>query len=171
MIRDYKGICPQIPASAHVEESAQVIGDVRLGEACSIWFYAVIRGDVNSVRIGQKTNVQDGSLLHVTRKKWPLILGEEITVGHGAILHGCVIRDRCLIGMGATLLDGAEVGEDCIIGARALVTQGQVIPPGSLVIGLPARVHRSLTAKEVASIRRSAGNYVRLARDYCPSNP
>ena len=166
MIRGYKGILPKIHPSVYVDESAQVIGDVEIGEDSSIWFHVLIRGDVHYIRIGKRTNVQDGSLLHVTRRQWPLILGNEITVGHGATLHGCVIKDRCLIGMRAVLLDGAEVGEESIIGAGALVTEGMIVPPHSMVFGLPAKVVRTLTDKEVAKIRQSAENYVLLAKDY-----
>jgi len=166
MIRDYKGILPKIHPSVFVAETAQVIGDVEIEEDSSVWFQVVIRGDVHFIRIGKRTNVQDGSLLHVTRVKWPLILGSEITVGHGATLHGCVIKDRCLIGMRATLLDGVQVGEECIIGAGSLVTEGTVIPPRSLAFGVPAKVVRSLTDEELAKIRQSAENYVLLAKDY-----
>ncbi len=169
MIRDYKGVFPKIHPSVFVNESAQVIGNVEIGEDSSVWFHVLIRGDVHYVRIGKRTNIQDGSLLHVTRVKWPLILGNEITIGHGVTLHGCVIKDRCLIGMRAVLLDGAEVGEESIIGAGALVTEGMVIPPRSLAFGLPAKVVRSLTDEEVGKIRQSAENYVLLAKDYLKS--
>ncbi len=169
MIRDYKGVFPKIHPSVFVNESAQVIGNVEIGEDSSVWFHVLIRGDVHYIRIGKRTNIQDGSLLHVTRVKWPLILGNEITIGHGVTLHGCVIKDRCLIGMRAVLLDGAEVGEESIIGAGALVTEGTVIPPRSLAFGLPAKVVRSLTDEEVGKIRQSAENYVRLAKDYLKS--
>lgn len=166
MIRDYKGTLPKIHPSVFVEETAQVIGDVEIGEDSSVWFQVVVRGDVHFIRIGKRTNIQDSSLLHVTRVKWPLILGNEITIGHGVTLHGCVIKDRSLIGMRAVLLDGVEVGEESIIGAGALVTEGTVIPPRSLAFGLPAKVIRSLTGEEVAMIRQSAENYVLLARNY-----
>lgn len=166
MIQEYKGIRPKIHPSVFVEDSARVIGDVEIGEDSSVWFHVLIRGDVHSIRIGKRTNIQDGSLLHVTRIKFPLVLGDEITVGHGATLHGCVIKDRCLIGMRAVLLDGAQVGEESIIGAGALVTEGTIIPPRSLAYGLPARVVRPLTDEEVAKIRQSAENYVLLAREY-----
>jgi carbonic anhydrase/acetyltransferase-like protein (isoleucine patch superfamily) len=169
MIRGYKDILPKIHPSVFVAETAQVIGDVEIGENSSVWFQVVIRGDVHYVRIGKRTNIQDGSLLHVTRVKWPLILGNEITIGHGVTLHGCVIRDRCLIGMRAVLLDGVEVGEESIIGAGALVTEGTIIPPRSLAFGLPAKIVRSLGDEEVAKIRQSAENYVRLAKDYLNS--
>jgi carbonic anhydrase/acetyltransferase-like protein (isoleucine patch superfamily) len=166
MIRKYRGVSPKIHSSVFIEETAQVIGNVAIGQDSSVWFQVVIRGDVHFIRIGQRTNIQDGSLLHVTRVKWPLILGNEITVGHGVTLHGCVIKDRCLIGMRATLLDGVEIGEECIIGAGALVTEGTIIPPRSLALGLPAKVVRSLTEEEIARIQQSAENYILLAKDY-----
>lgn len=166
MIQDYQGIHPKIHPSVFVEESAQVIGNVEIGEDSSVWCHVVIRGDVHFIRIGRRTNIQDGSLLHVTRVKWPLILGDEITVGHGVTLHGCVVKDRCLIGMRAVLLDGVQVGEESMIGAGALVTEGTVIPPRSLVFGLPAKVVRNLTDEEVARVRQGAENYVLLAKNY-----
>ena len=168
MLRPYRGVLPEIHPSVFVEESAQVIGDVKIGEGSSVWFNAVIRGDVHSIRIGRRTNIQDGSLLHVTRGEWPLILGDEITVGHGVTLHGCVIKDRCLIGMGAILLDGVQVGEECIIGAGALVTERTVIPPRSLALGLPAKMVRPLTEEEILGLRQSAERYADLAREYLP---
>jgi carbonic anhydrase/acetyltransferase-like protein (isoleucine patch superfamily) len=166
MIRDYRGVLPKIHPSVFVDESAQVIGDVEIGQDSSVWFQVVIRGDVHFIRIGKRTNIQDGSLLHVTRVKWPLILGNEITVGHGVTLHGCVVKDRCLIGMRATLLDGVQVGEESMIGAGALVTEDTIIPPRSLAFGSPAKVVRPLTDEEVARVRQSAENYVLLAKDY-----
>lgn len=166
MLRAYRGVRPRIHPSAFVDESAQVIGDVEIGEGSSVWFNAVIRGDVHFVRVGRRTSIQDGSLLHVTREQWPLVVGDEVTVGHGVILHGCVVKDRCLIGMGAVLLDGAQVGEESIVGAGALVTERMVVPPRSLVVGLPAKVKRPLTDEEVRGIRQSAENYVLLAREY-----
>src|SRR3972149_6367775 len=124
MLKPYKGILPRIDESAFMEDSARIIGDVEIGAHSSIWFNAVVRGDVHYIRIGSRTNVQDNCTLHVTKDTYPLIIGNDITIGHGVILHGCTIKDRCLIGMGAIILDNAEVGEDCIIGAGALVTGG-----------------------------------------------
>jgi carbonic anhydrase/acetyltransferase-like protein (isoleucine patch superfamily) len=126
----------------------------------------VIRGDVNSIRIGQRSNVQDGSIVHVMHETHPTRIGDEVTVGHGAIVHGCTIGDRVLVGMGATLLNGATVGSDSIVAARSLVTEGMTIPPRSLVMGSPARVKRTLTDEEVASILEYAANYVRYKQDY-----
>jgi carbonic anhydrase/acetyltransferase-like protein (isoleucine patch superfamily) len=166
MIISYRGIWPRVHESVFIEDSARVIGDVEIGEASSVWFNAVVRGDVHYIRIGKRTNVQDNSTLHVTKGTFPLVLGDDITAGHNVILHGCTIRDRCLIGMGAIVLDGAEVGPDCIIGAGALVTEGMTVPPGSLVLGVPGKVARALKPGEAARILRSASNYSEYARDY-----
>lgn len=166
MIHPFKETKPRIDASALVIESAEVIGDVVIGEESSIWFNAVIRGDVNYIRIGKYTNIQDGCVLHVSRKTYPLIIGDEVTVGHNVTLHACTIASRCLIGMGAIVMDGAEVGENSIIGAGALVTPGTKIPGGSLVVGSPARVKRELTEKEIRGIRESAAHYVGDIENY-----
>ena len=166
LIKPYKGIHPKLHPTVFVVETAVIIGDVEIGEYSSIWFNAVVRGDVHYIRIGDRTNIQDLCMLHVTKDTHPLILGNDITVGHSVTLHGCTIKDRCLIGMGTTILDGAVVGEDCIIGAGALVTEGAVIPPGTLAIGMPAKPKRDLTEKEIARIRQSAQNYIDYARTY-----
>ena len=166
MLKPYRGAFPRIHPTAFVEESAQVIGDVEIGAHSSVWFNVVIRGDVHYIRIGERTNIQDLSMLHVTRDTHPLILGNEVSVAHSVTLHGCTIRDRCLIAMGAIVLDGAVVGEECIVGAGAVVTEGTEIPPRSLVMGIPARVKRSLTESEIAGLRRRAENYVRYAQTY-----
>ena len=166
MIRTFQGITPTIPASCFLEETGVVIGDVVMGEDCSVWFHVVIRGDVNYIRIGHRTNVQDLCMLHVTHDTHPLIIGNEVTVGHSVVLHGCTIRDRVLIGMGAIIMDGAEIGEDSVVGAGALVTEGTVVPPNSLILGSPAKVKRPVTDKELAWIKESAVNYVKYARQY-----
>ena len=166
MIKPYKGITPDIHKGAFIEESAQIIGDVVIGEESSIWFNAVVRGDVNYIRIGKRTNVQDGSLLHVDHKKYFLVLEDDITIGHGVILHGCHIKSRCLIGMGAIIMDGAEVGEDVIIGAGATVTPKTSIPPRSLAVGTPAKTKRGLTDAEINQIKNSASNYVKYFQEY-----
>ena len=166
LIKPYKGVHPKIHPTVFVVETAVIIGDVEIGEYSSIWFNAVVRGDVHYIRIGDRTNIQDLCMLHVTKETHPLILGNDITVGHSVTLHGCTIKDRCLIGMGTTILDGAMVGEDCIIGAGALVTEGAVIPPGTLAVGMPAKPKRDLTEKEIARIRQSAQNYIDYARTY-----
>ena len=166
IIKPYKGIYPKIHPTVFVVEAAVIIGDVEIGEYSSVWFNAVIRGDVHYIRIGNRTNIQDLCMLHVTKDTHPLILGNEITVGHSATLHGCTIKDRCLIGMGATILDGSVVSEDCIIGAGALVTEGAVIPPGTLAVGFPAKPKRDLTDAEKARIKQSAQNYIDYSKMY-----
>lgn len=166
MIKPYRGLTPTIADTAFIEDTAVIVGDVVIGAESSVWFHSVVRGDVNFIRIGQRTNVQDLSLLHVTHKTYPLIIGDDVTVGHHAVLHGCTIQNRVLIGMGAVLMDGVVVGDDCLIGAGALVTEHTKIPPGSLVIGAPARVKRPLREAELAWLKASAQNYVQYARDY-----
>lgn len=173
MVRSFNGIKPTIPASVFIEETAVVVGDVVIGEDASVWFNSVVRGDVHYIRIGSRTNVQDLCVLHVTHDTHPLVIGDDVTVGHHVVLHGCTIKDRVLIGMGAIVMDGAVIGEDCVIGAGALVTEGTVVPPKSVVLGAPARVKRAVTEAELAWIRESAENYVRYARQYCqaPEKP
>lgn len=166
MILPFRDKVPVIAPSAFVVDSAQVIGDVVIGEASSVWFNAVIRGDVNYIRIGKRTNIQDGCVLHVSRDTYSLTVGDEITVGHGVILHACIVRSRCLIGMGAIIMDGAEIGENCIVGAGALVTSKTLIPPRSMVLGSPARVKRELTDEEVRGILNSAEHYVGDIKNY-----
>ncbi len=167
MIRPFRGVRPTIASTAYVDESAQVIGDVVIGEESSVWMNAVVRGDVNTIRIGRRTNIQDGTIVHVMREpSHPTVVGDEVTVGHGVILHGCTVADRCLIGMGAVLLNGSSVGADCIVAAGTLLTEGVVVPPRSLVMGSPGKVRRALTDDEVAFIRDSAANYVGYRLDY-----
>lgn len=166
MIRAFQGITPTIAASAFIEETAVVIGDVVIGEESSVWFNTVIRGDVNYIRIGNRTNVQDLSVIHVTHDTHPTVLGDDVTVGHHVVLHGCTIKDRVLVGMGAILMDGVMIGEDCIVGAGALVTEGTIVPPKSLILGSPAKVKRPPTDEELAWLRESAQNYVRYSRQY-----
>ena len=166
MLRPHRGRFPAIHATAYVDPSAQVIGDVAIEEQSSVWMNVVIRGDVNSIRIGRRTNVQDGTVVHVMHDTHPTRIGDDVTIGHGAVVHGCTIGDRVLIGMGAIVLNGAEVGADSIVAAGSLVTEGAVVPPGSLVMGSPAKVRRLLDAGEVASILEYAANYVRYKEDY-----
>jgi carbonic anhydrase/acetyltransferase-like protein (isoleucine patch superfamily) len=166
MIRVFKDKLPQIDSSAYIEESANIIGDVVIGDKSSVWFNTVIRGDVNYIRIGEKTNIQDSCVLHVTKDTHPLIIGNEVTIGHNVTLHGCIVKDRCLIGMGAIILDGAEVGEDSMVAAGCLVKEGMVIPPKTLAVGVPARIARTLTDKEVKKIKQSARNYIDYANSY-----
>src|SRR5487761_2093200 len=144
MIRSYKGITPVVPVSCYVDASAQVIGDVVLGEQASVWMNAVVRGDVNSIRIGARSNVQDCAVLHGMRYVYPVILGEMVTIGHNATVHGCVVEDACLIGMGAVILNNARIGEGSIIAAGAVIPEHTVIPPRSLVTGIPGKIRRQL---------------------------
>ena len=166
MIRTFQGIKPTIPKSCYIEETGVVIGDVVMGEHCSVWFHAVIRGDVHFIRIGERTNVQDLCMLHVTHDTHPLIIGNEVTIGHGAILHGCTIKDRVLIGMGAIVMDGALIEEDSVVGAGALVLEGMTVPSKSVVLGSPGRVRRAVSEAELAWIKESAENYVKYAGQY-----
>ena len=166
MIRTFQGISPSIHHSAFIEETAVVIGDVIVGEESSIWFNAVVRGDVNHIRIGRRTNIQDLSFIHVTHDTHPTVLGDDVTVGHHVVLHGCTIKDRVLVGMGAILMDGVVIGEDSIVGASSLVTERTVVPPRSLLVGSPARVKRPVTEAELSWIKESARNYIRYARQY-----
>ncbi|MFB3115806.1 MAG: gamma carbonic anhydrase family protein, partial [Nitrospirales bacterium] len=166
MIKPFRGVLPTIASSAFIEDTAVIIGDVAILPESSVWFNTVIRGDVHYIRIGHRTNIQDLSLLHVTHDLYPLVIGDDVTVGHHVVLHGCTIHDRVLIGIGSILMDGATIEEDCIIGAGALITKGMVIPSHSLALGSPARVKRPLSEKELAWIKESANNYVRYARQY-----
>jgi carbonic anhydrase/acetyltransferase-like protein (isoleucine patch superfamily) len=166
MIRDFLGARPSFDSSNFIAQSANLIGDVTLGSESSVWFNATIRGDVNWIRIGSYSNVQDNAVVHVTNRTAPVTIGDSVTIGHSAVVHGCRIHDRVLVGIGAILLDHADVGEGSIIGAGALVTSRTVIPPGSLVLGTPARVVRRLTDDEIASILEYAENYRRYSRIY-----
>lgn len=166
MIDSFKGIAPHIPANVFVAPSADVIGDVKIGALSSIWFRSVVRGDVHYIRIGEQTNIQDLSMLHVTRKTHPLVIGNEVTIGHNVTLHGCTIQDRVLIGMGAIVLDGAVVSKGSIVGAGSIVTEGTKIPSGVLAFGSPARVKRDLKVEETAFLEESARHYIELAKIY-----
>ncbi len=160
MIYPFCDITPTIHQSAYVAPSADVIGDVHIGEQSSVWFQVVIRGDVNFIRIGNRTNIQDHSMLHVTRKVAPLILGDDITVGHRVTLHGCTLKNRILVGMGAIIMDHAVISDDSIVAAGSLVTKGKEFPPGVLIQGSPAKVVRELNAEEKAFLIQSSKNYV-----------
>jgi gamma-carbonic anhydrase len=166
MIRSYRGILPKVAASAYIDPSSQVIGDVVMGERSSIWPNVTVRGDVNYIRIGEETNVQDNSVLHVEYKIHPLILGNRVTVGHSVVLHGCVVEDECLIGIGAVVLNGAKVGAGSVIAAGAVVPEGMQIPPGSMVMGVPAKIKREVTAEEKERFRMNALRYVELRKTY-----
>ncbi len=158
-IRPFKGKFPEIAASAYIDPAAVVIGDVVIGEESSVWPMTVLRGDVHHIRIGKRTNIQDGSVLHVMKDQYPLILGDEVTVGHSVTLHGCTIHSHVLIGMGCIILNGAVIGEGSIIAAGALITERTVIPAGSLVMGAPGKVKRQLTDEDLHSIGQYAARY------------
>ncbi len=166
VIAPFRGVAPRIDPSAFVSDSAIVIGDVVIGADTSLWFHAVVRGDVHPIRIGRGTNVQDHVTLHVLGGRAATTVGDDVTIGHGAVVHGCTIGNRTLIGMGAIVLDGADVGNDCLVGAGAILTPGTRIPAGHLVLGSPARATRPLTAAECASLLASATNYARVAAEY-----
>jgi gamma-carbonic anhydrase len=166
MILDYLGRRPVIHPTAFIAPGAVIIGDVEIGPESSIWFGAVVRGDVNYIRIGAATSIQDGSILHVTHDTHPLVLEDCITVGHSVTLHGCTIRRHVLVGMGATILDGADIGPESLVGAGCLVPEEMKVPPRVLVVGVPARIVRPLTDAEVAGLHESAERYIRYARNY-----
>ena len=166
MIRPFRGKRPQIHPTAFIEESAQVIGDVVVGAHSSVWFGAVVRGDVFHVRIGERTNVQDGTVIHVTNGTHATLLEDEVTVGHNVTLHGCHVERGCLIGIGSVVMDGCRVGEKSLVAAGALLSPGTAVPPRSLVMGVPARVKRQLTEREVADLDVFWKNYVEYTRVY-----
>ncbi|QRK06395.1 gamma carbonic anhydrase family protein [Archangium violaceum] len=165
-LRRFKDKTPRVHPSCFIEDSAQVIGDVELGEDSSVWFNSVLRGDVNPIRIGQRTNIQDLTMIHVTSNRYATHIGDDVTVGHHVVLHGCTVGNRVLVGMGAIVMDGVEIGDDCIIGAGTLLTPGTKIPPGSLVVGSPGKVKRTLTDEERAFLLESAKHYVHTAADH-----
>jgi len=166
MLRSYKNIAPRVPESAYVDDSAQLIGDVTLGEHASVWMCAVLRGDVAAIRVGANSNIQDNSVLHGMRGKHEVVLGEWVTVGHSVTLHGCTIEDRCLIGMGAILLNGAVIGTGSIVAAGTLIPENTIVPPRSLVMGAPGKVKRQLDDAAVAEIQMYADRYVAYRLDY-----
>jgi carbonic anhydrase/acetyltransferase-like protein (isoleucine patch superfamily) len=168
-IRAFGGARPRIGRGVFLAETCAVIGDVELGDEASVWYAAVLRGDVMSIRVGARTNLQDGAIVHVTAGRFSTAIGSDCTIGHGAIIHACTVEDGCLIGMGATVLDGAVIGRGSLVGAGALVTPGTVIPPGSLVLGSPARVKRPVGDGERAQIEQGTAHYVELARRYLAS--
>jgi carbonic anhydrase/acetyltransferase-like protein (isoleucine patch superfamily) len=165
MLRGFRDAFPRVHPTAFVDDSAQVIGDVEIGEESSVWMLVVIRGDLQRIRIGSRSNLQDGTMIHLTRTQ-PATIGNSVTVGHAAILHGCTIEDRCLIGMGAILLNGAHIGTESIVAAGTLVVEDMTVPPRSLVMGSPGRVKRALTDREVLDIQGYADRYVGYRLDY-----
>ena len=166
MIKQFQYKTPNVHPSAFVTDDAVVIGDVEIGEDSSVWFGSIVRGDVNYIRIGARTNIQDATVIHVSSRTHPTILEDEITVGHRVTLHGCHVESRCLIGIGSILMDGVRVGARSLVGAGSLLTPGTQIPPRSLVLGSPARVKRELTEDELAFLDRSWRNYVELKAKY-----
>ena len=166
MIRSYKGITPKLGERVFVDESAQVIGDVELGDHASVWMCAVIRGDVHSIRIGAYSNIQDNCVVHVFKEEHPTLVADHVTVGHSVTLHGCRIDSYCLIGMGAIVLNDAHIGEECIIAAGTVIPEGMVVPPRSLVMGLPGKFRRQVTEEEREHLRRSAANYFDYKESY-----
>jgi carbonic anhydrase/acetyltransferase-like protein (isoleucine patch superfamily) len=166
MIRAYKGITPTIPASCYVDDSAQIIGDVVLGEHASIWMNAVLRGDVHSIRIGAHSNIQDCSVLHGMKEQYGVSVGEYVTVGHSVTLHGCTIEDRCLIGMGSIILNGVRIGAGSIIAAGTLIPEKTMVEPRSLWMGSPGKFRRTLDEKDQQTIMRYAKNYLVYKDEY-----
>jgi carbonic anhydrase/acetyltransferase-like protein (isoleucine patch superfamily) len=166
MLRAFAGKLPSLGPDAWVAESADVIGDVELGARASVWFGCVLRGDVNHIRIGEETNLQDLTVVHVAAGKWPTLVGARVTVGHRAVVHGCTVGDHALIGIGAIVMDGASVGSETIVAAGSLVSPGTQLPPRVLALGSPAKVKRALTDAELQFLRESAANYVGYASLY-----
>ena len=166
LIRAWGGKTPRLADDVWIADGAVVVGDVEIGPGSSVWFGSIVRGDVNQVRVGARTNLQDHAILHVSGGTHPTAVGDDVTVGHRVTLHGCTVKDRCLIGIGAVVMDGAVIGEDSMVGAGSLVPPGMVVPPGKLALGSPARVKRDLTREEIASFRRSAASYASYAAQY-----
>jgi carbonic anhydrase/acetyltransferase-like protein (isoleucine patch superfamily) len=173
MVKDFKGILPEIGPNSWVSENAMVIGDVEMGSDCSVWFGAIVRGDVHYIKIGDRTNIQDLCVIHVTNYKkpdrsdgYPTIIGNDVTVGHKAMIHGAIIEDACLIGMNSTLLDGCEIGKESIVGAGSVVTKHKKFPPRSFILGSPAKLVRELTEDEVNLLYNSAESYVKYKNLY-----
>lgn len=171
IIRSFGNKTPNVGEDTFVAESAVLIGDVEVGDRSSIWYGVVLRGDVHHIRVGHEVSVQDNTVVHVTSGLHATVVGNQVTVGHSVVLHGCTIRDRCIIGMGAIVMDRAEIGENCIVGAGALVTPGTVIPAGYLAIGSPAQPKRKLRDEELAWIEVSAQHYVHLGGRYLADTP
>jgi carbonic anhydrase/acetyltransferase-like protein (isoleucine patch superfamily) len=166
MIRSHKGEWPRIPATAFVDDSAQVIGRVKLGEHASVWMNCVLRGDVNDITVGAYSNIQDGSVLHGRSGQWPVVVGESVSVGHGVTLHGCVVEDACLIGIGAIVMNGARIGTGSIIAAGAVIMEGTVVEPHSLWAGVPAKFRKTLDESAREFILRHTKNYLRYKDEY-----
>jgi carbonic anhydrase/acetyltransferase-like protein (isoleucine patch superfamily) len=166
MIRSYKGITPTVPSTCYVDDSAQLIGDVVLCEHASIWMNAVLRGDVHAIRVGAHSNIQDCSVLHGMKQQYGVTVGDYVTVGHSVTLHGCVVEDRCLIGMGSIILNGARIGAGSIIAAGTLIPEKTIVEPGSLWVGSPGKLRRTLDEKDQEMIMRYAKNYLEYKESY-----
>ena len=166
MVLRHKGTTPQFDSSVFIAPTACVIGDVQIGEKSSLWFNVVVRGDVNHIRIGKRTNVQDGSIIHVTRGTHPTVIGDDVTIGHSVTLHGCTVENSCLIGIGAIVLDGVTIGESSLVAAGSVVAPGTKVPPRSLVIGNPGKIKRTLTDAECSNLLSFAENYISYQHDY-----
>ncbi len=166
IVSAYRGIYPKIHDTVYLSENVVVIGDVEIGEDSSVWFGSVVRGDVNYIRIGKRTNIQDNSVVHVTHDTHPTIIGDNVTVGHRVVLHGCVLGNNILVGMGAIVMDGVQIEDFVLVGAGALITPNKRIPSGVLVAGVPAKVIRDLRQEEIDMISESAANYVNYKNEY-----
>ncbi len=166
MIINYLDKKPKIDEGAIVFKTAVIIGDVELKKGANVWFGSVVRGDVNSISIGENTNIQDNATVHVTSDTFPTVIGDEVTIGHNAVIHGTTIGNRVLVGMGAVLLDGCVIGNNCVIAANSILRNGTVIPEGVLVAGNPAKIKRELSADEIDGLKRSAANYVKYSLNY-----
>ncbi len=171
MIRSYQGIHPRIPKSCYVDVSAQILGDVILGERSSVWMNAVLRGDVNSIRVGSCSNVQDCAVLHGQRDQYPVVVGDWVTIGHNATVHGCVVEDNCVIGMGARVLNNCRIGEGCIIAAGSVVPEHTVVPHRTLWAGVPAKMRRDINEQDLGLIHLYAQNYLDYVDIYLNDPP
>lgn len=165
-IRTYKEFSPRIGSEVFIADTAVVIGDVDIGDQSSIWYNVVIRGDINSIRVGKRTNLQDGTVVHVDHEQYSVQIGDDVTIGHNATVHGCTIESRCLIGMGATLLSGAKIESEAIVAAGSVVLENQTVPAGTLVAGVPAKPIRNVTDAEIEKIEQSARHYIAYAKSY-----
>ena len=168
MLRPYRGVSPRVAPSAFIDASAQIIGEVEIGDESSVWMCAVVRGDVHWIRIGRRSNIQDGAVVHAMTGTHPTAIGDNVTVGHAAVIHGCTVESQCLVGIGAILLNGCHIGTGSIVAAGTLITEGMRVPPKSLVMGSPGKVKRLLTHAEIADIQVYADRYVGYRLDYMP---
>lgn len=166
MVRPYRGVAPRIAQSAYIDPSAQIIGDVVIGERSSVWLNVSIRGDVNYIRVGNETSIQDNTVLHVDHDVYPCLIGNRVTVGHRAVLHGCQVEDGALIGIGAVILNGAKIGAGAVVAAGALVPEGMDVPANTMVMGMPAKVRREVTPEEQERFRKNCANYVKITAIY-----